>query len=289
MIVIRLATSSWIHEAVEASGTGWRLWCPAARRAQGSEWAGIQAAASLGHDGASVLLHDAARPFHDRLDRIIDGCRCRRNHSDHSDRCTAHRPDGSDRGGRRPHARADPAGLPPRIAARTSIPEPRPTGAGVDTAETMQHYGAAAARWVAGDERNIKVTHPDDRDVAEELARRFVDGVVRPGLTTEPEPGALSSTERSVERFDGGAVAARRLARRCISRVVAGRRSAAAPPINGVVGPVAVASALRVLRSSGGSVRAWKEITVPWSIPAAGSNSAPHEAMASDAGSMSSA
>ncbi|MEZ5377558.1 MAG: IspD/TarI family cytidylyltransferase [Acidimicrobiales bacterium] len=180
VIVIRSGDEQLIHEAVEASGiTKLAAVVPGGATRQGSEWAGIQAAASLGHDGASVLLHDAARPFltNALLDRIIDDAGA---------------------GGTIPTTPIgapliDPTGqiVVAGDLMRVQTPQAFPLAllldvypraeadgfAGVDTAETMQHYGAAAARWVAGDERNIKVTHPDDRDVAEELARRFVDGV----------------------------------------------------------------------------------------------------------------
>ncbi len=150
---------------------------PGGETRQGSEWAGLQAAAQLGFSEATVMIHDAARPFMTAglIDRLLDD---------------------ASPGGTIPTVAmgvplVDPDGRPVpaddlrRVQTPQSFPldllleiYPRAESdgfSGVDTAETVQHYGAGPTRWVEGDQRNIKVTHPDDRAHAEALASSFGD------------------------------------------------------------------------------------------------------------------
>lgn len=152
---------------------------PGGETRQGSEWAGIQAAANLGaplaRPGTRVLLHDAARPFLtvDLLDRILD---------DRPDTGTIPTnplgvPVISPTGRPMPTADLRRVQTPQAFALDVLLdvyPRAESDGfAGVDTAETVQHYGAGAVRWVEGDPNNIKVTNPEDRARANELAARF--------------------------------------------------------------------------------------------------------------------
>ncbi len=145
---------------------------------QGSEWQGLQAAARLGFIAPTVLLHDAARPFltTDVLDRVLDD-----DHSVGTIPTVPVRESLVDSEGRL---------VPNDDLMRVQTPQAFPLEllleiypraeadgfAGVDTAETVQHYRAEQARWVLGDPHNIKVTHPDDRALAERLAGEFADG-----------------------------------------------------------------------------------------------------------------
>ncbi len=145
---------------------------------QGSEWAGLQAAAELDLRHATVLLHDAARPFltTELLDRILD---------DESPTGTIpttpiEEPIVDAQGRPRPTDHLmrvqTPQAFPLDLLLEV-YPQAEAGGfTGVDSAETVQHVGAGSAQWVRGDPRNIKVTHPDDRAEAERLASRFVDG-----------------------------------------------------------------------------------------------------------------
>ncbi len=151
---------------------------PGGETRQGSEWAGLQAAAALNLTNATVLLHDAARPFltNEVLDRILD--------DDSSGGTIPTTPIGAplvDSTGRFVDTddlmRVQTPQAFPLSLLLDAYPRAEADGfAGVDTAETVQHYGAAASHWVLGDQRNIKVTHPADRAMAEALAREFVDG-----------------------------------------------------------------------------------------------------------------
>ncbi len=154
---------------------------PGGETRQASEWAGIRAAADLGLDGLiTILLHDAARPFLTvaLIERLVDG-----DPAVEIGAIPAHPVT---------DALIDEQGrlVPADELVRVQTPQafrldvlleryPRAEAegfTGADTAETVQHHGPGVIRWVPSDPDNIKVTHPEDRVKAEQLARSFSAG-----------------------------------------------------------------------------------------------------------------
>lgn len=142
---------------------------------QGSEWSGIQAAMRVGDPRATVLIHDAARPFltGELLDRTLDD----RNETGTIPTLPLGVPVIGPTGRPRETGDLRRVQTPQAFALDVLLdvyPRAEADGfAGVDTAETVQRYRTGDVRWVEGDPGNIKVTNPEDRTEADALAARF--------------------------------------------------------------------------------------------------------------------
>jgi 2-C-methyl-D-erythritol 4-phosphate cytidylyltransferase len=146
---------------------------------QRSEWAGISAIRDHVPDVDVVLLHDAARPFltHGLVAQLVT-------------------PVATDvgavpglpvHGGLR-DLDGRPVGVGDLIAVQTpqafslaalvtAYPAAIDAGFdGVDTAQTVQAHADVDVRWVRGDPRNLKITHPPDLDRAGALLPSWRDG-----------------------------------------------------------------------------------------------------------------
>lgn len=139
---------------------------------QGSEQAGLDALAES-DDTDLVLLHDAARPFLtvDLIARLVDAAR----------RTGGGAVPGVPLAGDLVDARGTPIDVADLIAVQT--PQVFPLGVlrrafraaavegveGVDTSQTVQAVDAVQVAWVDSGPRNLKITHPEDLALAEEL------------------------------------------------------------------------------------------------------------------------
>lgn len=169
--------------AAAAPTTKVRAVATGGRTRQGSEQAGLDAAAAATPTADLVLLHDAARPFL-TLDLLADLVGIVRRTGGGAVPAVGLLGDLVDADGL-PVATGDLVSVQtpqafPAAVLRDVYPRAAADGfEGSDTAQTVQAYADVAVTWVPGTQRNLKITHPEDLAIAEALLPAWDEGTWR--------------------------------------------------------------------------------------------------------------